>query len=82
VASPAVDGDVAFGVAAEGIGVFSPWGIPDASSQACPGSSCMPTSDPVVPSHARASAARSVGRWEGKVRRRKRIRLTGGAKLP
>jgi hypothetical protein len=62
---------------------LSPWGIPDAGSQACPGSSCVPAGGPIVPSHARECGAMwSVGCWEGKVRKRKRIRLTGGAKLP
>jgi hypothetical protein len=63
-----VGGDDTFGVAAEGIGVFSPWGTPNAGSRAHPGSACVPAGGPAVPSHVRASAAQRGRSAAGKDR--------------
>jgi hypothetical protein len=73
----AVDGDIAFGVATKGMEVFSPWGNPDADTQARPCSTCVPAGGPAVPSRARAGAARS-GRLLGrKGEEEERIRADG-----
>jgi hypothetical protein len=71
-----VDGDIAFGVAVEGIVVFPPWGHPDAGTRARHGSAYVLTGGPVVPSRARTGArcGRLLGR---KGEEEERIRADG-----
>jgi hypothetical protein len=73
-----VDGDDAFGVVADGIGVFPP-GNPRCWLTGAPWLGVRASRRPGHPGE--CGAVRSVGCWEGNVRRRKMIRLAGGARL-